>query len=79
MATKRNRSRTVRQRRSLNLPLIIGGVVVALLIVVALIFANTQAAPSGTTAVNSDLAKCGQPTCGQANAPVTIDEYSDFQ
>ncbi len=27
----------------------------------------------------NNMGSCGQPECGQANAPVTIEEYSDFQ
>ena len=58
------------------LPWIIGGVVAAVIIVAALVWANSSPVPAPT---NSALAQCGQPTCGQANAPVTVDEYADFQ
>ncbi len=54
---------------------IIGGAAAAVLVVGVLIWINlTYAAPSSNA-----LGKCGGPECGQANAPVTIEEYSDFQ
>jgi hypothetical protein len=80
--TKRNASSTSRQAakrarpRSVNLTWIIGAAIAAVIVVAALIYANSSPVAPPT---NSVLAQCGQPTCGQANAPVTVDEYSDFQ
>ncbi len=59
-----------------NTMLIIGGGIVALVVVALLVLLNMNldthpAAPAPQTAVGR--------TWGQANAPVTIDEYSDFQ
>ncbi len=67
-----------RRRAANNRIWIIGGLVAAVLIVAVLILANqpnTVAALPAKTA----LTECGKPECGPANAPVTVDEYSDFQ
>ncbi len=76
--TRRTRTSQLESRRSRPnyLPWIIGGLVAAIIIVVALVIANQSPVPAPT---NSVLAQCGQASCGQANAPVTVDEYSDFQ
>ncbi len=76
--TRRTRSSQLDPTRSRQkyLPWIIGGFVAAIIIVGALVIANQSPVPAPT---NSVLAQCGQPSCGQANAPVTVDEYSDFQ
>ncbi len=56
---------------------IVTGLVAAVVVVAALILANqTTATPQPATTA---LTECGKPTCGQANAPVTVEEYSDFQ
>jgi hypothetical protein len=69
-------TRVNRQRRhkSDNRKWLIGGAVAAILIVGLLLLINLN---SGTPP--NTLASCGSPTCGPANAPVTIEEYSDFQ
>ncbi len=72
--TKASSKRRRTQRRSNTWIWIVGGGIVALLLVALLIWAN-QPAP----VVSASLDKCGHPECGQANAPVTVEEYSDFQ
>ncbi len=71
--TRRNK-----RRRANNRVWIVVGIIAAALIVIALVLANqpnTVAALPAKTA----LTECGKPECGPANAPVTVDEYSDFQ
>jgi len=64
------------QQKSNNTQWIIGGIVVAVVFVAALILINLTATRPVTTPpspINSGR------VLGQANAPVTIDEYADFQ
>ncbi len=75
--TVRARPKGPPPRRMNYTPWIIGGLVVAAAVVALLVWANQPPPPA--TPSSSYMAQCGQPTCGQANAPVTIDEYSDFQ
>ncbi len=57
-------------------------VVLAVAMAAVLVMTSLTSAGSPTTTVTSApsaLSECGGPTCGQANAPVTIEIYSDFQ
>ena len=63
---------------------IVVGVVAVVSLVVVLIAANWVLAPqsmasSAEPVPASALSECGGPSCGQADAPVTIEIYSDFQ
>jgi protein-disulfide isomerase len=63
---------------------VIAGVIAVVVLTGALIVANvTFATPSTSKApvptALSAMSECGSPVCGQANAPVTIEIYSDFQ
>jgi hypothetical protein len=73
--------RRIKRKRSYT-GWIIGGVILAAVLVVGLLVANQQGAasvaPLGTPRPEP-LDKCDQKECGQANAPVTIEEFSDFQ
>jgi protein-disulfide isomerase len=56
--------------------------VVAIAIAIVLVVVSLTSAaksPVTITTASSVLSECGSPTCGQANAPVTIDIYADFQ
>ncbi len=55
---------------------IIGGAIAAVVVVIALIALSANTPPP---TASSALDKCGSPECGPANAPVTVEEYSDFQ
>jgi hypothetical protein len=57
-----------------NTTLIIAGVIVAIVVVVLLIFLNVNLSPAPSLPVGA----AGK-TWGNANAPVTIDMWSDFQ
>ncbi len=64
------------QQKANSTKWIIGGIVVAVILVTALIVTNLTATRTVTTPpspINSGR------VLGQANAPVTIDEYADFQ
>jgi hypothetical protein len=54
-------------------------VVLVGVLVVASVTSASRAAQVSATPVASALGQCGSPECGQANAPVTIEIYSDFQ
>ena len=62
-----------------------GGVIAAVLLLVALVAASLTLSPlqpltsSAAAVLTSTMSECGSPECGQANAPVTIEIYSDFQ
>ncbi len=71
MASSRKRKR---QQRSNITMWLIAGAVGAVLLVALLVWANQPTPVAGAA-----LDKCGRPECGQANAPVTVEEYSDFQ
>jgi hypothetical protein len=58
---------------------IVGVGAVAILIVAGLIAASLTLNRPTPVASSSVLSQCGTPACGQANAPVTIEVYSDFQ
>jgi protein-disulfide isomerase len=73
----------VRRRRN-NSNLIIWGFVIGIVLIVGLVIVinNTNASgkninPAPPAAAALD--KCGSATCGNANAPVTVDVYADFQ
>jgi protein-disulfide isomerase len=56
--------------------------VVAIAIAIVLVIVSLTSAaksPVTVTTASSALSECGSPTCGQANAPITIDIYADFQ
>ncbi len=80
MASKRGRSR----RRRNNSNLIIGALVVIVVAIVVLVIVNNNtnaagAAFSPNPPAPAPLDNCGTATCGNANAPVTVDVYADFQ
>ncbi len=82
MAQKRKRIR--RQNAPQNARWIIAGaalVVVALVVLVVASQMSTKsvAAPVFSSPEPAALDKCGKPECGQPGAPVTIEEYADFQ
>jgi hypothetical protein len=57
-------------------------VVAALAMAAVLVMTSLTSARSSAitvTSPSSALSECGGPMCGQANAPVTIEIYSDFQ
>jgi hypothetical protein len=58
-----------------NTTLIIAGVVIAVVVVALLVTLNLNIGSPGTTPVVSAAGK----TWGKADAPVTIDMWSDFQ
>jgi protein-disulfide isomerase len=73
------RKRRKRAQRA-NPRWIIRGLVAAIVVAVGLIAASLTFAKSATTAAaTSALDECGGLECGQANAPVTIEVYADFQ
>jgi hypothetical protein len=49
------------------------------LIAASLTSARSSSTLASGTVIPSALGQCGGLTCGQANAPVTIEIYSDFQ
>ena len=74
MRKRRKRAQRVNQRW------IIGGLVAAIVVVAGLIAASLTFAKSPSTpAATFYLSECGGLECGQADAPVTIEIYSDFQ
>ena len=79
MATKR----TLRKRRRNTSTWIIGGIVVVALVAVIVIAMSGSSSTSASVVASppppAALDKCGSATCGNANAPVTIDVYADFQ
>lgn len=62
-----------------NISWIIGVGVAAILIVAGLVVASLTLNRPTSVVSSSVLNQCGTPVCGQANAPVTIEIYSDFQ
>jgi protein-disulfide isomerase len=79
MASKRGKRA---QRKNNNVWVIVGIAVVAVLAVGLVIFYGTNNASSaqGNAAVApAPLDKCGSAACGDANAPVKLDVYADFQ
>ena len=71
--TRAARKRRAQPRRD-NTPLIIAGVVVAVVAVALLVLLNINLSPTPS----SPTLAAGK-IWGQPNAPVTIEEYSDFQ
>jgi len=77
MSKKRTRVRRVNARWAIEVAIaviVLAGVLVAVSVTSA--SHSVQVAP---TTVASALGWCSSPECGQANAPVTIEIYSDFQ
>ncbi len=72
-----NKKRT-RVKRT-NTGWLVGSALAAVLIVTALILINASSATPSSAAPANALGQCGQPTCGSAKAPVTIEIYGDFQ
>ena len=57
-------------------------IVAAIAVATVLVMTSLTSARSPAitiTSLPSALSECGSTTCGQANAPVTIEIYSDFQ
>jgi protein-disulfide isomerase len=81
MASNRRRSR----RRKNNSNVIVWAVVLGVVAIVALIVIVNNRTNAAVAQISIDppapaaLDKCGTATCGDANAPVTIDVYADFQ
>ncbi len=79
MPKRVTRSRRIDRRWAL------GGIIAAMLLLVALVVAGLTLSPlqpvaSSAAAVStSTMSECGSPVCGRANAPVTLEIYSDFQ
>jgi hypothetical protein len=66
--------------RRLNTAWILGSAVAAIVLAVGLIVASLASAkPALAPMTSSALNSCGGPECGQPNAPVTLEIYSDFQ
>ncbi len=74
MARKAAR-KTRTQARQNNMPLIVGGVVIAVVVVGLLVLLNLNLERPTSTPPTVSQGK----TWGKADAPVTIDEWSDFQ
>jgi hypothetical protein len=72
------RKRHTRSRR-VNTRWIIGIAVTAVCAAGILVALSLGSTPPPSAALSSALSQCGSPACGQANAPVTIEIYSDFQ
>lgn len=76
---------TRRRRKSNSNFWVVGGIVVIAIVAVALVIVNSNAAGAGGARISFNppaaaaLDKCGATTCGQDNAPVTIDVFADFQ
>jgi hypothetical protein len=73
MTKRRTRS------RGINTRWVIGIVIAAVCVAGILVALSLRSTSSPPAALSSALSQCGKPTCGQANAPVTIEIYSDFQ
>lgn len=58
---------------------IVGVGMAAILVVAGLIAGSLMLNRPSAATSSSVLSQCGTPVCGQANAPVTIEIYSDFQ
>ncbi len=74
MAKSAARRRRAREQRS-STPIIVVGILAAVVLVGILVFINLNASTAPTAAPQVASGKIW----GQANAPVTIDIYSDFQ
>lgn len=75
MAKTRKRTRKQAKTQSTISPVMIGAVVVAAMLVVGgLILLGNQATSGGSGSVDDSQF----PTLGEANAPVTLLEYSDY-
>ena len=71
-----------RRARTASRTWLLGVIAVAVLVVVGVIVLNYSPAAPGVSAAPPPAAPldgCGSQTCGQPNAPVTIDIYADFQ
>lgn len=73
MTKRRTRSRGVNTRW------VIGIAIAAICVAGILVALSLRATPAPSAALSSALSQCGSPACGQANAPITIEIYSDFQ
>jgi protein-disulfide isomerase len=72
------------KRRRVNSRWVVGGVLAVvvltgILIATSVTFATSSTPRALTTTAPSAMSECGNPVCGQTNAPVTIEVYSDFQ
>jgi hypothetical protein len=80
---KRGMSKKQTRVRRVNARWAIWTAIAVIVLAGALIAASVISASHSTkvppTTVASALSWCGGPECGQANAPVTIEIYSDFQ
>jgi protein-disulfide isomerase len=81
MASKRGRPK---RRKSTNNLIVWGGVAAVVVIALLIIFVNSRLNSAGAQIsfeppAAAALDNCGSATCGDANAPVTIDLYADFQ
>jgi protein-disulfide isomerase len=80
MASKRGKRA---QRKNNSVWVIVGIAIVAVLAVGLVVFYGTNntssAQVSSAPVAPAPLDKCGSATCGNANAPVTLDVYADFQ
>ncbi len=75
MAQKVARKKYVKKKRDNTTLLIVGGIIAVVVVVLAiLVSVNYETRPAATTA-----AEASGKTWGKASAPVTIDEWSDFQ
>jgi protein-disulfide isomerase len=54
-------------------------ILASVLIVTSVTFATSATPKASTTNALSAMSECGSSVCGQVNAPVTIEIYSDFQ
>ncbi len=74
MPQKVVRKKYVKKKRDNTTLLIVGGIVAVVVVVLAIFISlNIETRPASTTTMASGK------TWGSPNAPVTIDEWSDFQ
>lgn len=78
MSRRRARARGVNRRWVVGAVITVV-IVVGVLIVVGTTMATSSSAKAPSAITPSAMDECGGPACGQANAPVTIEVYADFQ